>query len=48
MEIRQRWIRQRLSHVSVADDFNDNLVLIQTKGQFRIRRNAERRSSACV
>jgi len=32
MEIRKEWLRNRLSNISVADDFNSELVLAQTKG----------------
>ncbi|CAM4760651.1 unnamed protein product [Rotaria magnacalcarata] len=32
MEIRKQWLRNRLSTISVADDFNYDLVLAQTKG----------------
>ncbi|CAF4437535.1 unnamed protein product, partial [Adineta steineri] len=32
MEIRKEWLRNRLSNISVADDFNYDLVLAQTKG----------------
>ncbi|CAF3775209.1 unnamed protein product [Rotaria socialis] len=32
MEIRKQWLRNRLSNISVADDFNYDLVLAQTKG----------------
>jgi hypothetical protein len=32
MEIRQEWLRNRLSNISVADDFNYDLILAQTKG----------------
>ncbi|CAF4921168.1 unnamed protein product [Rotaria sp. Silwood1] len=32
MEIRKEWLRHRLLNISVADDFNHDLVLAQTKG----------------
>ena len=35
MEIRQEWLRNRLSNILVADDFNSELVLAQTKGKFK-------------
>ena len=34
MEIRKDWLRNRLSNVHVADDFNYALSLAQTKSSF--------------
>ncbi len=31
IEIRKEWIRNRLSNISIADDFNYDLILAQTK-----------------
>ena len=31
IEIRKEWLRKRLSNISVADDFNYDLILAQTK-----------------
>lgn len=33
MEIRKEWLRNRLLNVVVADDFNYDLILAQTKGR---------------
>ena len=32
MDIRKQWLSNRLSKVSVAPDFNHDLILAQTKG----------------
>lgn len=32
IEIRKEWLRNRLINITVADDFNYDLILAQTKG----------------